>query len=320
MNIFVTGAGLIGTFAANDLVIAGNKVVLYDINPSKEYVQKIINKQNVILTQGDIRDTTKITKLLLKYRCNTVVHTAAVLKEKIESNPVEGASINVLGVASVAYAAKCSRIKKIIYCSSLSVYGYSKAVTAPITEEFQLSPAGIYDATKLSGEYILINFCKQYAITSIVLRLAGVYGYGLFQGGAWLGKQLQHLLEELINGKEVLLYEKDFGTNEYVYVKDVAQAVSKSTAGAVNKSCIFNIGSGCLTSTQDLFHQIKSLLPKAKIQLVLEKNRNSLPDFLKRTHPFDIEKAESVVGYRPKYDIKSGLADYVKILKKYQKA
>lgn len=320
MNIFVTGAGLIGTFAAKDLTTAGNKLILYDIKPSKEYIQKIINKQNVILIQGDIRDTTKITKLLLKYRCNTIVHAAAVLKEKIESNPVEGVSINVLGVASVAYAAKYSSVNKIIYCSSLSVYDYSKPTVIPITEGFQLSPAGIYDATKLSGEYILTNFCKTYGITSIILRLAGVYGYGLFQGGAWLGKQLQHLLEELINGKEAILYEKDFGTNEYVYVKDVAQAISKSTVSTVNKSYIFNIGSGCLTSTQDLFHQIKSLLPKAKIRLALEKNRKSLPNFLKRTHPFDIERAKSVLEYRPKYDIKSGLADYIKILKKYQKA
>src|SRR5688572_13935166 len=42
MNILITGAGLIGAHAARHAVDAGNKVVLYDLSPNRNYIHEIV--------------------------------------------------------------------------------------------------------------------------------------------------------------------------------------------------------------------------------------------------------------------------------------
>lgn len=41
-----------------------------------------------------------------------------------------------------------------------------------------------------------------------------------------------------------------------------------------------------------------------------------MPSFLRRTHPFDISKAKKLLGYKPKFDIRDGLQDYLRIFSK----
>lgn len=318
MNIFITGSGLVGCFSAAAFCKHGHNVVLFDKHPSRIYMRQVLKKKRVKFITGDIRDTSRLTSSLKQTKSDCLVHTAGVLRGIIDKDPMLGISINVLGTSSVILASAQASVKHIILCSSLSVYDYSKQ-NKPIAEDHLLKPTSIYDMTKLTSEMMASTLVSRYKLNLTILRLASVYGYGLFQGGAWLGRQLQTILEKLIAGEKAIIYERDFGINEYVYVKDVAQAILKSTNAPANESYILNIGSGSLISARDLFNQIKSLLPNAKIRLILEENINSLPNFLKRTQPFNLYKAKHFLGYNPKYDMKSGLVDYMEILERYQK-
>ena len=42
MNILITGAGLIGSNAERHAVDAGHKVVLFDLSPNRDYIQKVV--------------------------------------------------------------------------------------------------------------------------------------------------------------------------------------------------------------------------------------------------------------------------------------
>lgn len=316
MKQFITGAGLIGCCTAKRLVDNGAKVILYDSNPPLDYIEEVIGKENVIVNVGDIRDLDKLTYLLKKEKPSCIIHTAAVLRNRVENDPLEGVSINVLGAATVAKAAGLARAKKVVLCSSLSVYDYDRKTNAPITEEFFLAPSSIYDATKLSAEYILLSFSKTFQFSAIILRLASVYGYGLFRGGAWLGKKMQEIVNNLSKYKKFTIREEDFGINEYVYVKDVAQAIEKACMLEDAESDIFNIGSGRLTSTQELVDMFKKVSGNLDIVFIKSESLYSMPSFLRRTHPFDISKAKRLLGYKPKFDIIGGLQDYLRILSK----
>lgn len=312
MKQFITGAGLIGCYTAKQLIENGSKVILYDSNPSFQYIHHVVEKGDVIVEKGDIRDLNKLSRLLKKERPSCIIHTAAILRERIESDPVDGVSINVLGTAAIAQAAKLAGVPKIVFCSSLSVYDYSHKSNALIAEDFSLGPASIYDATKLSAEYILLNFAKTYNFTAIILRLASVYGYGQFKGGAWLGKQIQDILNILFKKKVVTIREEDFGINEYIYVKDVARAIEKACISENIGTDIFNIGSEELTSTQKLADVLRGIFSNSNINVVKTINSYSIPTFLRRTYPFNINKAKKYLRYEPKFDIKTGLIDYIK--------
>ena len=45
MNILITGAGLIGSNAARHAVDGGHKVVLFDLSPNRDYIQKVVGKE-----------------------------------------------------------------------------------------------------------------------------------------------------------------------------------------------------------------------------------------------------------------------------------
>ena len=56
MNILITGAGLIGSNAARHAVDAGNKVVLFDLSPNRDYIQKVVGQDKADVVAADMRD------------------------------------------------------------------------------------------------------------------------------------------------------------------------------------------------------------------------------------------------------------------------
>lgn len=309
MKVFITGSGLIGSFSAKQLTDLGHEVILFDKKPSRRYIKRVFNSALPTIEVGDIRNVNHLTQLLQKHKPNCIIHAAAVLRGVFEKQPLVGVSINTVGVASIVLAAANAGVKKIIFCSSLSVYDYSFQ-KKPITEDHPLKPNGLYDATKLSGEYIAISLAQQYRVDLIILRFASVYGYGIFQGGAWLGKQLQHIFLNLLSNKEVVLEEKEFGSNEYVYVKDVSQAIEKSYLKNLQGINIFNIGSGEILSAVQLAQTLASVSCNNKIEFKTISNLTSIPDFIKRKYPFDLRRAKEVLGYVPEFTFIKGMKDY----------
>jgi nucleoside-diphosphate-sugar epimerase len=309
MKIFITGSGLIGGFSAKRLIDLGHEVILFDKRPSRRYIKRVFSSVLPTIEGGDIRDVNLLTKLLKKHKPNCIVHTAAVLRNVFEKQPILGVSINTVGVASIILAAANAGVKRIILCSSLSVYDYSSQVK-PVAENQPLKPNGLYDATKLSGEYIAISLAHRHNIDLIILRFASVYGYGIFKGGAWLGKQLQEIFIRLLTNKNVVLEEKEFGSNEYVYVKDVSQAIEKSCLKSIQGINVFNIGSGKILSAAQLADTFVRVSCNNKIEFKAMSNPMSIPDFMKRKYPFDLKKAKDILGYTPAFTFIKGMQDY----------
>ncbi|HEY7317078.1 MAG TPA: UDP-glucose 4-epimerase GalE, partial [Candidatus Binatia bacterium] len=56
MNILITGAGLIGSNCARQAVDAGNKVVLFDLSPNRDYLQKVVGQDRAEVVAADMRD------------------------------------------------------------------------------------------------------------------------------------------------------------------------------------------------------------------------------------------------------------------------
>ena len=72
MNILITGAGLIGAHAARHAVDAGNKVVLYDLSPNRNYIHEIVGTDRVEVVAADIRDLPALLSALEQYKIDTV--------------------------------------------------------------------------------------------------------------------------------------------------------------------------------------------------------------------------------------------------------
>src|SRR5687768_11545996 len=95
MNILITGAGLIGAHSARHAVDAGNRVVLFDLSPNRDYIHKIVGNDTEVVA-ADIRDLPALLSALERFKVDTLVHTAGLIGSRVQENSYTGATNNIL--------------------------------------------------------------------------------------------------------------------------------------------------------------------------------------------------------------------------------
>lgn len=160
MKIALTGgAGFIGKRLANQLKEDGHDVVIIDINDTKNPV--------------DVCDLQALTQAM--QGCEAIYHLAAEHRDDVR--PIQKYyDVNVGGAENVVQAAKANNINKIIFTSTVAVYGLnageSKETDAP-------SPFNDYGRSKLESEKVFDAWAAADPARSLVtIRLVATFGPG----------------------------------------------------------------------------------------------------------------------------------------------
>src|SRR5262249_4922820 len=91
------------------------------------------------------------------------------------ADPVRADRVNVHGTQMILEAARREEIDRVIYGSTIWVYGNSDVVEA--TEETPLAqPTHVYTATKLAGEMYALAYNAMYGASNTALRCGTPYG------------------------------------------------------------------------------------------------------------------------------------------------
>lgn len=177
MNILITGgAGYIGTELiyqlANNKEI--NSIVIYDNLSRRNYNifigQSKLNDK-VKLVNGELLDSRNLRKHLKGI--DVVFHLAAKVSTPFsDQNPHEFEQTNNWGTAELCYALEESEVKKLIYTSSVSVYGSSEHEASLNTP---LNPRTFYGISKMRGEQHIERLKEK--IPTYIFRCGNVYGY-----------------------------------------------------------------------------------------------------------------------------------------------
>lgn len=316
MTTLITGAGLIGAHVGHELQARGERVVLYDIAPSKEYLATILALEDAEVLTGDITDLTALTSVVDKQHVDRVVHTAGLIGARVSRQPYRGVQVNVDGTLAVMEAAHLGGVKRLVFCSSMAIYDFDPLpAKSLIAEDCPKGPKNLYGATKLACEHLLDQCGALYDIDVVHLRLAGVYGRGQYVGGSWMGRVLNRAVEACIAGGQVIIKPEWIGTNEYVYVKDVARAFASACLLPQPLRGPFNIGTGVLHSFSEFVREIEALVPNGQIKM--DEPDAPIVSYLERDQAFDISKAQRELGFNPHYTFREGLQDYYNELKRF---
>jgi NAD(P)-dependent dehydrogenase (short-subunit alcohol dehydrogenase family) len=186
MEIFVTGgAGLIGRAVASYLLEQGYRVRLTDLvaetdAPQSKYaVCDIMNYEQVVETMRG---------------CDAVIHLAAL------KNPMVGLShdvfrINTVGTFHVFEAAAKHGIKRIAQASSINAIGCAWNIAdfspdyLPIDEDHPSVTTDAYSLSKKHVEEIGDYYWRREGISSVALRLPGIYQREKRLAGDWSERQ-----------------------------------------------------------------------------------------------------------------------------------
>ncbi|MEU1728025.1 NAD-dependent epimerase/dehydratase family protein [Nonomuraea sp. NPDC005692] len=250
MRVLVTGgAGFIGSNLVDRLLADGHEVVAVDdlSSGSRDNLVNAAESDRFSLHVLDVRDPA-IIGLAAELRPEVICHLAAQISvRKSVADPVHDARLNVEGTASVLTAAKEGTTRKVVFASSVAVYG--RPATIPVPGDAPTDPRSPYAASKLSAETYLATFRALYGLEYTTLVLSNVYGPRQSPDGE--AGVVSIFTDALLNGTPTVLYGDGTQTRDYVYVDDVVDGFVRA-CGSEGNGRRFNLGTGIQTTDRRL--------------------------------------------------------------------
>lgn len=318
--ILVTGSnGFIGGNVIRR-VSKKTEVAAMDINPGnkKEHVSNII---------CDIRIKNAVTDIC-SFDVDKIVHSASIISPKLcMLAPHLAYMTNIIGTLNVLEMARKKDVKKFVYISTGGVYRNGLS-TDTITEEWPTNPSGFYAISKLTSEYTIAEFSKNYGIPAVALRITAPYGRGMIKPETRIGipdalhrHTLLFAMKALRNEDIIMPYGGDHTVN-YTYVEDIIDGVESALNSELKGFENFNITSGRLLTIRELGNAFGRINNKIKVNIGpgdLTREDYTGDPLLARLSikqgRFDITKAKNMLGYNPSRLLDDGLKDLIDYLK-----
>ena len=304
-NILVTGgAGYIGSHIVEQLIKNKEKVIILD-NLVTGY-KKLINKKAKFI-KADIKNKSKITKIIKDYNISSIIHLAAYLNvSEAEKNKKKYYQNNITGTKNLLEASKNTNVKNIIFSSSCSIYGNVKG---SVDEKRKPNPQGYYGFTKYKGEELVKKLSVKYKFKYGILRYFNVAGASSSGKIGEIEKSHGHLIkniaiESLKKNPQIKIFGSDYKTKDgtcirdYVHVSDLADIHIKGLKYLKDnqKSFILNCGYGKGYSVQQIVNIFKKI--KKNVEVQYQKRR---PGDITQVYA-NSKKFKKILMWRPKYN------------------
>lgn len=220
------------------------------------------------------------------------------------NNPYEDCLWNSVGTMNVVKLAQKLKVKKLVYTSSMAVYGDMENAT----EQDHPNPISFYGTSKLSGEYYVKLLNEHANIPYTIFRLFATYGAGQDLENKHQGI-LSIYLDQAINGDEVRITGATDRVRELVHVSDVVNALKLAAEGEVMNNEIYNVTYSERLSPGIIIEAIGERLGKDLNIKVID---GYVGDQVLITGSNEKLKA---VGWEPKVDLNQGIEEFVNSLK-----
>jgi len=305
MTVLVTGGtGFIGGHVLRGLVSRSHKVIALDSIPDTEWIGDIAERIGIV--RGEVQDLPIIIDTIRKFGVTHIVHTASMLTTASKQRPSAAFSVNILGTVNILEAARLTDVSQVTYASSTAVYGNTDEGEV-VDEEHPQKPVTLYGVSKLLGEHYGLVYCQDYGLGFNALRFPIVYGPGQSRRGF---DSIKEVVEKPVRGLPAKVPVGGDQTYDTVYVKDVADAIISACFVGKTEHRRFNIGLGAMHSLREVASIVGRIIPGSIFELgpgldIGEPVRG----------PLDITRARAELGYDPKFNLETGVRDYMQTLR-----
>lgn len=291
MKILVAGgAGYVGSRLVPELVKDGHEVTVIDLLWFGNTLPKkitVVKKDIFSLNESDLKGFEQ------------AIFLAGLSNDPMaECAPADNFIYNSAAPSYLAYIAKLSGVKRFIYASSASVYGFTD--DKPRDENSEAKSSFPYGISKLQGEAGVMYFADE-NFSVISLRKGTISGFAprmrfdlivntMYMKAAAEGKIT-------INNPKI--WRPVLGMADTVRIYRLAIKAPLSVSG------VFNVSSGNFT-VGEVGRKVAEHFKKKHGRAVAVETKN-IAD--RRNYKISTEKAEKVLGFRPHDTVDSILAD-----------
>ena len=300
MKLLVAGgAGYVGSALIPRLLDRGYKVDVVDLfwfgNQLPRQVG-VLNKDIFQLTEEDL------------HPYDQVIFLAGLSNDPMaEYSPSKNFVFNAAAPSYLAYIAKRAKVKRYIYASSCSVYGYTENElydeTRPVSSSY---PYGI---SKLQGEQAALQMIDE-NFSVIALRKGTISGYSPRMR---LDLIINTMFKNAMRERTITINNPSIW-RPLLGMQDAVTAYIRAIEANQKISGVFNVASGNFT-VGEVGDLVKSAIEErlgTPIHLLIK----HIQDF--RNYKVSIEKAKNVLSFHPAHDVKTIVKDLIDNMDKFK--
>ncbi|MDB2382073.1 NAD(P)-dependent oxidoreductase [Candidatus Pelagibacter bacterium] len=286
-KILITGgAGFIGAHLANNL--RKNHIIMVVDNFENKGGIPFINKSDIFI-KGNILDK-KILRKIENWKPEIIYHLAAQSGgEGAYDNPKKDFLSNGFGTYLIANLAKKIKCKKLIYTSTVAVYGSNNKI---IKENTKIQPDSIYGISKYAGEMFVKQLLHNTNVKTCIFRVFNTYGPGENLNN--LKKGMVSIFCSYIWKKKSIIVKGSLNRfRNFTYIDDCAEILTKALNNKkLGKFEIINLTSSKKIKVEYLISQILKVNKIKKYNVKILKNTpgdsfgfHANNDYLKKKFP-----------------------------------
>lgn len=308
MKTLVTGgSGFVGSNLAVKLLDMGHEVVIFDCKLNQKRLGT--DHERRTLMQGDVLDLSDLTERFGSVTPDVIVHLPALRNLESQEKPYQAHMVNSTGIINVLEAARATSVNRVVYASSVAVYGspgyYRSLNLNPfcIKEWMPPNPRNVYGATKLYNEMIATQYMQIYGVQTIGLRLAIVIGPGKTPGSKT--SEFNDVIESPVRGMEVTISSYGDQKVNLIFLPDAIHGFICACVAEAPKHPVYNLG-GHIISTRELVAAVCKLFPNAPVSLKEGQTERAVASAI------DSSLAKEELGYEPQFSLYASIKEHQK--------
>lgn len=304
-RVLVTGgAGFIGSHVVDLLLARGHQVAVLDnestgtranVHPAAEFIH------------GDVRDAAAVAAAVER-GADAVCHIAGQASIRLSYlDPAADLSVNTLGTVNVLQACVRGGVPRLLFASSMTVYG--SAAVVPTPEETPPAPVSYYAVTKWAAErYVHLtaqrpDLIRPLHVTSF--RMFNVYGERQSLTNSYQGV-LAIFIGAALRGEPITIHADGEQTRDFVHVSDVARAWADALDAPAAYGQVINLGTGLPLSINRLCDAVLATAGRSRATHPVRYAPAQPGDM--RASAGDISRARALLGWEPRVTLADGMA------------
>lgn len=236
-----------------------------------------------------------------------IFHTAGAASPiDFTNSPVDTLWGHVQGTRNILELAKEKHTKKILYISTVEIYGKWDSQDSIREEDMGImrcdNVRACYPEAKRLCETMFAAYEAQYGIDYVGVRLCHTFGPGISLVD---GRAFADFIRRTIEGKDIVLESDGTAARTYTYVADAIGAMLLAfTKGKEKYYNIANLDN--LITIRELAELISSLDPKRKVKVTYANEKGELQYLPFKLGIMNVDKI-AALGWKPQVDIEKAL-------------
>ena len=298
-RILVTGgAGFLGSHLCERLLAQGGDVLCVDnfFTGARNNIEHLLDQKHFELQRHDVT-------FPLYVEVDEIFNLACPASPiHYQRDPVQTTKTSVHGAINVLGLAK--RVKaKVLQASTSEVYGDPNV--HPQTEDYwghvnPVGPRSCYDEGKRCAETLFFDYWRQHNLRIKVARIFNTYGPRMHPND---GRVVSNFIVQALLGHDLTVYGDGTQTRSFCYVDDLIDGLVRLMATKDEVTGPINIGN----PTEFSMLQLASTV----IDMTGSRSRvvhRALPENDPRQRRPDISRAQELLSWSPRTQLKEGLA------------